>query len=76
MEQAYFETAHLEQVIRQAQYLLTRIRSFTFITFDGQCLEDEFSDYLFGCSSHEEDNLKSVIEKYFLNKCDYTINQS
>ena len=62
--------AHMELVIRQAHHLITRIRSFTFTEFDGRCLEDEFSEYLFKCSNQEEDNCRAVIEKYALNKCD------
>ena len=55
--------AHMEQVIRQAHHLMTRLRSFTFTNFDGQCLEDEFSEFLFGFSNQEEDNCRAVIEK-------------
>ena len=62
--------AHMEQVIRQAHHLITRVRSFTFTEFDNQCLEDELSNYLFGYSNHEEDNCRAVIDKYALNKCD------
>ena len=66
------ETRHaqIEQVIRQAHHLITRIWSFTFTEFDGQCLKDEFSEYLFESSDQEEDNCRAVIDKYVLNKFD------
>ena len=64
----------MELVIRQAHHLITRIQSFTFTEFDGQCLEDEFREYLFECSNQEEDMCRAVIEKYVLNKCDVPIN--
>jgi hypothetical protein len=60
----------MEQVIRQAHYLITKIRAVTFTSFDNQCLDDEYSDYLLECSNREEYDCKLVLEKYSLKKCE------
>jgi len=58
--------SHMEQ----AHYLITKIRAVTFTSFDNQCLEDEFNDYLLECSNREEYDCNSVLEKYSIKNCE------
>ncbi len=60
----------MEQVIRQAHYLIKKIRAVSFTSLDNQqCLDDELSDYLLlECSNREEYDCKLALEKYSLKK--------